>query len=70
MNTKIVNVIFTLLLLLGGRSVYADFFDNWTDDNLCGWVDRTLIWWRWGELNPRPKTFSQEVYMFSKGLLS
>ena len=27
-------------------------------------------WWRWGELNPRPKTFSQEVYMFSKGLLS
>jgi len=27
-------------------------------------------WWRWGELNPRPKTFSQEVYMLSKGLLS
>jgi len=26
-------------------------------------------WWRWGELNPRPKTFSQEVYMLSKGLL-
>ena len=28
------------------------------------------VWWRWGELNPRPKTFSQEVYMLSKGLLS
>jgi len=28
-----------------------------------------IIWWRWGELNPRPKTFSQEVYMLSTGLL-
>ena len=27
------------------------------------------VWWRWGELNPRPKTFSQEVYMLSTGLL-
>ena len=25
--------------------------------------------WRWGELNPRPKTFSQEIYMLSSGLL-
>ena len=32
-------------------------------------VKKTIIWWRWGELNPRPKTFSQEVYMLSTGLL-
>ncbi len=24
-----------------------------------------MIWWRWRELNPRPKTFKQEIYMLS-----
>jgi len=37
-------------------------------DCLCK-VEESILWWRWGELNPRPKTFSQEVYMLSTGLL-
>lgn len=24
-----------------------------------------ISWWRWRELNPRPKTFKQRVYMLS-----
>ena len=28
-----------LILILFSASVSADFFDKWTDDNLCGWVD-------------------------------
>jgi len=39
-------------------------------EGCCEGCYRLNVWWRWGELNPRPKTFSQEVYMLSKGLLS
>ena len=41
----------------------------YTQFNYLCEVEKSIVWWRWGELNPRPKTFSQEVYMFSSGLL-
>ena len=28
-----------LILILFSASASAGFFDNWTDDNLCGWID-------------------------------
>ena len=28
-----------LILILFSASASANFFDNWTDDNLCGWID-------------------------------
>ncbi len=24
-----------------------------------------LIWWSWGDLNPRPQAFFEQIYMFS-----
>ena len=25
----------------------------------------SLIWWSWGDLNPRPSAFIEQIYMFS-----
>jgi hypothetical protein len=26
---------------------------------------RRLEWWSWGDLNPRPQAFFEQIYMFS-----
>ena len=70
----------SLIVIFGWRSVAGTSFQD--KPNLAIFrhilstvkIENAFVavckWWRWGELNPRPKTFSQEVYMLSKGLLS